>query len=198
MNAPRGGKAIATAPLSETITTSDSLRELQVPRGRQEDGTKEFRSQLLPRYARRTRDVDAAILGSYLAGANSRRRGHIAVRAGRIRSDRVAPHRWPRPTRRISCQGVVGRGVRTSRLRLENAAAEDSMPRLQRGRASGTNWTGATCVVVVRPALSFSMSCSSWTAGTVPPGITSRPPALGWATSGAHPCSRAAVTMEMS
>ncbi len=27
----------------------------------------------MPRYARRTRDVDAAILGSYLAGANSRR-----------------------------------------------------------------------------------------------------------------------------
>lgn len=32
-----------------------------------------IRSQLLPRYARRTRDVDAAILGSYLAGTNSRR-----------------------------------------------------------------------------------------------------------------------------
>ena len=41
---------------------------------RQENGTtKEFRSQLLPRYARRTRDVDAASLGSYLAGSNSRR-----------------------------------------------------------------------------------------------------------------------------
>jgi transposase-like protein len=62
--------------LERTITTNDGLRELQVPRGRvhQEDGTtKEFRSQLLPRYARRTRDVDAAILGCYLAGANSRR-----------------------------------------------------------------------------------------------------------------------------
>jgi transposase-like protein len=49
---------------------------LRVPRGRahNDDGTtKEFRSQLLPRYARRTRDVDAAILGSYLAGVNSRR-----------------------------------------------------------------------------------------------------------------------------
>lgn len=62
--------------LERTITTNDGLRELQVPRGRvrQGDGTtKEFRSQLLPRYARRTHDVDAAILGSYLAGANSRR-----------------------------------------------------------------------------------------------------------------------------
>ncbi len=62
--------------LERRITTSDGLREVQVPRGRvrHEDGTTaEFRSQLLPRYARRTRDVDAAILGSYLAGANSRR-----------------------------------------------------------------------------------------------------------------------------
>jgi putative transposase len=62
--------------LERTITTANGLRELRVPRGRvrNDDGTtKEFRSQLLPRYARRTRDVDAAILGSYLAGVNSRR-----------------------------------------------------------------------------------------------------------------------------
>ena len=62
--------------LERTITTTDGPRVLQVPRGRvrQADGTtKEFHSQLLPRYGRRTRDVDAAILGSYLAGVNSRR-----------------------------------------------------------------------------------------------------------------------------
>ena len=35
--------------------------------------TTEFRSELLPRYARRTREVDEAILGTYLSGANSRR-----------------------------------------------------------------------------------------------------------------------------
>jgi transposase-like protein len=41
---------------------------------RQADGsTKEFRSAILPRYARRTREVDEAILGCYVAGANSRR-----------------------------------------------------------------------------------------------------------------------------
>jgi transposase-like protein len=39
-----------------------------------EDGaTTEFRSEILPRYARRTREVDEAILGVYLAGTNSRR-----------------------------------------------------------------------------------------------------------------------------
>ena len=35
--------------------------------------SREFRSEALPRYARRTREVDEAILGAYLAGANMRR-----------------------------------------------------------------------------------------------------------------------------
>jgi transposase-like protein len=39
-----------------------------------EDGSSaEFRSALLPRYQRRSAEVDEAILGTYLAGANSRR-----------------------------------------------------------------------------------------------------------------------------
>ena len=49
---------------------------MTVPRGRvqADDGTTtEFQSQLLPRYARRTREVDEAILGCYLGGVNSRR-----------------------------------------------------------------------------------------------------------------------------
>ena len=72
----QGRQGYRHGAVERTITSSGGLRELQVPRGRvrQEDGTtKEFRSQILPRYARRMRDVDAAILGSYLAGANSRR-----------------------------------------------------------------------------------------------------------------------------
>ena len=59
-----------------SITTTAGTRKVQVPRGRvvEKDGsTREFRSELLPRYARRTEEVDAAILGCYLAGANSRR-----------------------------------------------------------------------------------------------------------------------------
>ena len=62
--------------LTRTITTREGLQTLEVPRGRlyNEDGsTREFRSSMLPRYARRTREVDEAILGAYLAGANSRR-----------------------------------------------------------------------------------------------------------------------------
>jgi transposase-like protein len=59
-----------------TITTESGERELSIPRGRVvgENGqVQEFRSEILPRYARRTRKVDEAILGVYLAGANTRR-----------------------------------------------------------------------------------------------------------------------------
>lgn len=58
------------------ITTEVGPVTLKVPRGRlqQNDGsTGEFESHVLPRYARRTRRVDEAILGIYLAGANTRR-----------------------------------------------------------------------------------------------------------------------------
>ena len=59
-----------------TVTTPDGTRTVTVPRGRlvADDGTTtEFHSRLLPRYARRTREVDQAILGCYLGGVNSRR-----------------------------------------------------------------------------------------------------------------------------
>ncbi len=58
------------------ITTREGTRELAVPRGRVKaagGATKEFRSRLLSCYARRTAEVDEAILACYLSGANSRR-----------------------------------------------------------------------------------------------------------------------------
>ena len=60
---------------TRTVTTVDGTRALRVPRGRVQTatGTTEFQSAVLPRYARRTREVDDAVLGCYLAGANSRR-----------------------------------------------------------------------------------------------------------------------------
>ena len=49
------------------VTTSVGTRELRVPRARVRDEetreTTEFRSELLPRYARRTREVDEATWG---------------------------------------------------------------------------------------------------------------------------------------
>jgi transposase-like protein len=50
--------------------------EIAVPRARlrEEDGsTQEWRSAVLPRYARRTRQLEALIAGAYLAGTNTRR-----------------------------------------------------------------------------------------------------------------------------
>ena len=58
------------------ITTGLGTEALRVPRGRvvEDDGnTREFRSEIVPRYQRRTREVNEAILGAYLAGANTRR-----------------------------------------------------------------------------------------------------------------------------
>jgi transposase-like protein len=58
------------------VTTENGSVELKVPRARvsQPDGGEaEFRSTMLPRYQRRTRQVDEALLGAYLAGANTRR-----------------------------------------------------------------------------------------------------------------------------
>lgn len=58
------------------VTTEAGARRLRIPRGRlqQADGaTTEFESAVLPRYARRSRVIDDAILGCYLAGANTRR-----------------------------------------------------------------------------------------------------------------------------
>lgn len=59
-----------------TVTTSMGPRTMRIPRARITEAhgtTREFRSEILPRYARRTREIDDAILGVYLAGANSRR-----------------------------------------------------------------------------------------------------------------------------
>lgn len=53
---------------SRRVTTAMGTREIQVPRARLRDEetgeTKEFRSELVPRYQRRTREVDEAILAT--------------------------------------------------------------------------------------------------------------------------------------
>jgi len=58
------------------LTGSFGAVQLSVPRARLADkdgGTREWRSEALPRYARRTRQVEALIAGAYLAGTNTRR-----------------------------------------------------------------------------------------------------------------------------
>ena len=65
------------SPRARTITTGLGPVTLRVPRGRlfttPGGGTEEWQSALLPRYARRTREVDAALAGLYLSGTNTRR-----------------------------------------------------------------------------------------------------------------------------
>lgn len=64
------------SPRERTLTTAEGTVAITVPRGRlftPEGGTEEWQSRLLPRYARRTREVDAALIGLYLSGTNTRR-----------------------------------------------------------------------------------------------------------------------------
>ena len=58
-----------------TLTTSFGPTELAVPRAVIFDGEhrREWQSRIVPRYARRTREVDAALLGLYFGGVNTRR-----------------------------------------------------------------------------------------------------------------------------
>jgi putative transposase len=60
---------------SRTLTTSFGPTELAVPRAVifDEERRSEWQSRIIPRYARRTREVDAALLGLYFGGVNTRR-----------------------------------------------------------------------------------------------------------------------------
>ena len=69
--------------------------EVEVPRARMaaaDGGTSEWRSPALPRYARMTRQVEALIAGTYLAGTNTRRvkRALSALFGGAVGKDVVS------------------------------------------------------------------------------------------------------------
>jgi transposase-like protein len=79
-----------------TLTTSLGPTTFAMPRARVRDssgGEREWRSEAMPRYQRRTSRVDEAILGLYLSGANTRRiRGALAplLREGPLSKDAVS------------------------------------------------------------------------------------------------------------
>jgi len=79
-----------------TLATSLGPTTIGMPRGRlcdDEGGTREWSSQVIPRYQRRTSRVDEAILGVYLSGANTRRvRGALAplLRGSPLSKDAVS------------------------------------------------------------------------------------------------------------
>ena len=71
-----GRRGYRNGSVERSLTTPEGTRTVTVPRGRitgTNGATMEFHSQVLPRYARRTREIDEAILGCYLGGINSRR-----------------------------------------------------------------------------------------------------------------------------
>ena len=79
-----------------TLTTSVGATKFAMPRGRVKDGeggSREWRSETVERYERRSRRVDEAIVGVYLSGANTRRiRGALAplLRGSPLSKDAVS------------------------------------------------------------------------------------------------------------
>ena len=79
-----------------TLTTSLGPTTFAMPRARvvtPEGGTTEWHSELVPRYQRRSEQVDEAILGVYLSGTNTRRiKGALAplLRGGPLSKDAVS------------------------------------------------------------------------------------------------------------
>lgn len=57
------------------VATSHGVVSIEVPRARMftSTGSEEYRSQLVPRYVRRSKRIDAALLSCYLTGANTRK-----------------------------------------------------------------------------------------------------------------------------
>lgn len=79
-----------------TLSTSLGATTIAMPRARIEDDDgrrREWRSQIMPRYQRRTERVDEAILGVYLSGTNTRRlRGALSplLRGAPLSKDAVS------------------------------------------------------------------------------------------------------------
>ena len=138
------------------VTTSVGTRELRVPRARVRDEetgeTTEFRSELLPRYARRTREVDEAILGTYLSGANSRRI-RKALKPVVSKNTNELKIGAPGPFRSSSIRGepqIWGSeamsAIRVLRTRRENTVqkGDATLPSGNLGPGPGCTWT-RTC-----------------------------------------------------
>ena len=75
--AEEGPKSYRNGTRERQLLGSFGPVRLDVPRARLADaeggGTREWRSEALPRYARRTKQVEALIAGAYLSGTNTRR-----------------------------------------------------------------------------------------------------------------------------
>ena len=136
------------------LTTGAGVRVITVPRGRvvTGEGTTEFRSALLPRYARRTREVDEAILSCYLAGVNSRRiraalqpllgAAHLSKSGLLMLNSEVSPGSRNRSTAARTSSGTA-RGGASSLKRSSDPASSNGERRLLGRCAAAQN--GPAC-----------------------------------------------------
>jgi putative transposase len=92
------------------LTTSLGATTITMPRARIEDAQgqrREWRSQMIPRYQRRTERVDEAILGVYLSGTNTRRlRGALAPLCVGHRYRRMPYRAWSGACAKTSRPGL--------------------------------------------------------------------------------------------
>jgi transposase-like protein len=75
MSGRRRGAGIGNGTTERRLTTREGTRAITVPRARlraPDGGVEEFQSTVVPRYARRTREVDDALLGCYFGGVHRR------------------------------------------------------------------------------------------------------------------------------
>ena len=138
--------------------TGDGARaRIAGPDGR----TTEFHSQLLPRYGRRTREIDEAILSCYLGGVNSRRiRTALKPLLGERHLSKSAVSRIVARLKALSATWQ-GRDLSTARypivfldgfhLKLRVARRVVSVPVLA---ALGASETGQKCLLTLRVAAS--------------------------------------------
>ena len=166
-----GRRGYRHATRSRTVTTSIGPTTVSVPRGRlfAVNGSTEWRSSLLPRYARRTRCVDEGILGVYLAGANTRRlKGALAPLLGGAPLSRSAVSRVMRVlreqceawrTRSLAESGIIYLFLDAIHLRVRVDRRVQVVPVLV---ALGVTATGEKELLALQ--LVTSESTAAWTA----------------------------------
>jgi transposase-like protein len=156
--------------IERTVTTAEGPRTVTLPRGRlvgADGAAMEFHSQLLPRYARRTREVDDAIPGCYLGGVNSRRmRTALKPLLGTTHLSKSAVSRivgrlkglfatWQ--SRDLSAERYAILFLDGIRLKIRLARRVVSVPVLA---VLGVTTTGQKCLVALR--LAVAEAAATW------------------------------------
>jgi len=133
------------------------------------EGPAEWRSELVPRYQRRSERVDEAILGVYLSGTNSRRiKGPLAplLRGGPLSKDAVS-----RLVGRLAGDFETWRGRDLAEDQIQYLIMDGWYPKVRIGHRrersrSSSRWACAAM------ASAWSWMCASPAMKAPPPGAT--------------------------